>query len=97
MAKNFWYYTGVGYCRKSKIESWNCGDACALSPPLKEVKVFKNTTGRNAGYVGYDPSSDMIIVYFRGTRPELLVNWMEDIDFVKVDYDFCGFKCQVHR
>ncbi len=45
------------------------------------------------GYVGYDKSTDSILVYFRGTRMELLVNWMEDIDFIKIDYDHCDNKC----
>jgi putative lipase involved disintegration of autophagic bodies len=46
--------------------------------------------------VGYDPVTNSIISSFRGT--ENIVNWIEDADFFKTDYNTPGCNdCQVHK
>jgi P pilus assembly chaperone PapD len=61
------------------------------------VKVFKNSTGNDAGFTAYDASTNSILVNFRGTLPWLIKNWIQDIDFVTQDYEYCNYQCKVHR
>jgi hypothetical protein len=97
LAKNLWYYSAAGYCRSSKIESWSCGHSCGKVPAPADVKVFKNSTGHDAGFGGYVSATNTILLNFRGTVPWLIQNWIQDIDFISRDYEYCNYQCKVHE
>jgi hypothetical protein len=59
--------------------------------------IFHNSTGANAGLGGYNSARNEITLVFRGTVPWLMANWIEDIDFLKMDYPYCDNGCKVHR
>jgi len=60
------------------------------------VTVFKNSTGHDAGYVGFNAARNAIVVVFRGTLPWLIKNWIQDFNYFKVPFADCG-GCEVHR
>lgn len=96
-AKTYWFYASAGYCSQSKIENWNCGKACDSVSKLSNVKVFFNSTGSNSGFTAYDSNTNSIIILMRGTVPWNIKNWMDDLDFITVSYEYCPNGCKVHR
>jgi hypothetical protein len=60
------------------------------------MKILENTLYETKMVVGYDASSNSIISTWRGTSN--IVNWIEDADFFKSDYNRAGCSgCGVHR
>jgi len=59
------------------------------------MQIFENALYETKMVVGYDPVTNSIISTFRGTSN--IVNWIEDADFFKTDYNQpgCG-NCEVH-
>jgi hypothetical protein len=97
LGREYWYISTASYCRHSKIYDWTCGKPCSLTQKPLDVKVFINKTGNDAGFGAYHPQHNTILLVFRGTVPWLIKNLIQDIDFIKRDYPFCGNGCQVHR
>ena len=60
---------------------------------MVDVTIFHNKTGDSAGYGGYNSKSNEIVIAYRGTLPWDLKNWIDDIDFIKTKYPYCGNKC----
>lgn len=92
-------FSGAAYCTdpifgQDQISNWNC-QACKGYPNVI-ASCFHSTKPDGNGYVAYDPDANEIIVAFSGTDPLSIRNWIDDINFVKVDYPYCA-GCEVHK
>lgn len=75
-SERFVFLAGAAYC-DAGLESWTCPYCNGTS--LVDVRV---TTGAKnmRGYVGWDRERDIAVVAFRGTEPNSLENWLENLD-----------------
>ncbi|KAL4453922.1 hypothetical protein ABPG74_003805 [Tetrahymena malaccensis] len=97
IAENLSGFSLASYCSSSKIKNWNCGAPCNKNPQgVKDVYYMLNTTMDSAGFMGYSPAHDAIIVAFRGTIPWSKKNWISDINTIKIKYPRCE-NCYVHQ
>ena len=92
-------FSGAAYCTdpifgEDQITNWNC-QACKNYPNVI-AQTFHSDKPDARGYVAYDPDSNEIIIAFSGTDPLSIRNWIDDIDFIKMDYPYCS-GCQVHE
>lgn len=60
---------------------------------MDDVHIFINATNENAGYSGYDPRHNQIVIVFRGTVPWLIKNWFDDLDFIATALPSCSNGC----
>lgn len=89
------HFCKTAYCDASAISSWSCGPACGFHPNFKVQGVYHNTTIDSQGYTGYDPSSNSIVVAFRGSSN--IPNWLNDLDFIFTEYPNPSCGCKVHQ
>lgn len=89
-------YSVISHCSTAQIESWSCA-LCKTSPRLAQISVVENTATKIRGFVGYDASSNTIVVSWRGTDNNL--NWIEDMDFKLIDYQGSArcTNCKIHE
>lgn len=97
IARQLWFMTSSGYCSNRRIRQWTCGRSCDSAGKMEEIELFFNTTGSNAGYGAYERTNNTIYIIFRGTEPWYLKNLVDDLDFIKTEYPYCPYQCQVHR
>ena len=72
----FVFLAGAAYC-DAGLESWTC--AYCNGTRLVDVRVTRGA--RNVrGYVGWDVERETAVVAFRGTEPNSLENWLENLD-----------------
>ena len=75
-SERFVFLAGAAYC-DAGLESWTC--PYCNGTDLVDVRVTKGA--RNVrGYVGWDVRRDVAVVAFRGTEPNSLENWLENLD-----------------
>jgi len=60
---------------------------------LKDFKYIENLNTKIMAYMGYLPTIDQIVIFFRGT--ENAINWAEDFTYYQTKYSRC-FDCFVH-
>jgi len=98
LATQWMSYAGVAYCtiewRHVEVESWTCHTCVTL--PYMNATVFHSVDDNTCGYVGYDPKNRFIMVAFSGTDPLNIRDWIDDIDYVQVDFPYCK-NCKVHK
>lgn len=89
-------YSVISHCSNSQIESWNC-TLCKTTPKLTQVSVIESTATKIKGFVGYDVTTNSIVVSWRGTDNNL--NWIENMDFKLIDYQgsFRCVNCKIHE
>jgi hypothetical protein len=101
VAMNGWYLSKSTFCNRSEIAEWTC-PVCALIPGMVDVVVAHNETTGGQGFVGYLPSSNVVVVAFRGSDDTQ--NWIFDFDTFFTDYPNAdctvfngGAQCKVHQ
>ncbi len=72
-------YSAAAYCAYETIDTWNCGLPCQKTSGLSSIKRFHNSDRNTFGYAGYNPSTNQIIVAFRGTNGADIQNWISNI------------------
>ena len=93
-------FSGIAYCSGTLgkgVENWDC-HACKQFPDVVASSFTSSPRNQN-GFVAWDPHdgpNGSIVVSFTGTDPLKLRQWIEDLDFVLVDYGLCS-DCQVHQ
>jgi predicted lipase len=89
-------YSVITHCSNEQIEKWNC-TLCKSTPHLSEVTVVESTATKIKGFVGYDASTQAIVVAWRGTDNNL--NWIENMDFKLIDYigPYRCVNCKIHQ
>lgn len=66
-----------------------------LYPSMTDVVTFENKIYNTAGYVGWESSTNSIIIAFRGTMPLSLRNWLQDMNTLTKKHPGCT-NCKVH-
>eukprot|EP00053_Salpingoeca_punica_P008450 m.75848 g.75848 ORF g.75848 m.75848 type:complete len:284 (+) comp14613_c2_seq5:213-1064(+) len=85
------------YCGVPQLQDWSC-KPCYQSY-LKDVSVFTNASLNVQGVTGFSPELNSIVVAFRGTIEESIINWVQNLKAEKVpwpcNWDECG-TAEVH-
>jgi hypothetical protein len=89
------YLSRIANCPVPEIANQSCGKSCEYfsADPLTNVSVYVDALEDTRAWIGYQTSSNRIVVTVRGTRN--WVNWIEDFDFIPTDYSYCS-NCKVH-
>jgi hypothetical protein len=75
-------YAYSAYCNSTNIEAWNCYWCTEVAGvELTVTATFYNKSTNTFGYAGYN--SQEIIISFRGTETDSLLNWITDLEFSK--------------
>jgi predicted lipase len=88
-----------GFVFWSRCVKWDC-PSCTGN--VETVVVYNSDTNAN-GFVGYDHDINTIIVAFSGTNPVSITNWIDDLDFFKINFSGYGTSvvnctgCEVHE
>jgi len=73
-------YASVAYCNNMSIISWNLTSNCsAIQNDFVPVSVVYAEPTDALGYVGRSDSQKIIVVAFKGTNPEHLRDWIDDL------------------
>lgn len=73
-------YAAAAYCEQNTILSWNFTATC--QPFFNTFKIYETYYAEDTdayAYTGYDPTKELIIVGFKGTNPEDILDWIDDI------------------
>lgn len=84
--------SGVTYYSIDSIDKWSCPDCAKLK--VDHAKAFYYSSTNTQGFTGYIPSTNQIIVAFRGSTD--IKNWITNLNTVSTSYPFCN-GCQVHQ
>lgn len=92
------YYSKIAYCTETGILAWDC-DACPKFPKMQNVSALQSELDLEQSWLAYDPSSNTIILAYRGT--ENPASWAANLDFEHTPYqplnkDFTCPNCTVH-
>jgi len=101
-------YCLVSYCiglGGHGVPTWKCPACTKYFPNVdpENVVVFKTsfTDYDIHAYVAYNPDVPEIIVAFEGTEPLSITDWLDDLEWRKIDYPLSDCNsdppCQVHR
>jgi hypothetical protein len=90
------HYAKVGYCSTfySDIENWNCGAICKKIDGVASADIVEDYWMGTFGYVAYNSRDNMIVASFRGSTT--LINWINNINFLKSNYKGLSSEIQVH-
>jgi hypothetical protein len=99
-SKRYIQFSGIAYCADplvshNSVDDWSC-KFCQNYPNSTAVSFYGGKVTAQKGFVVYEPSDNEIIVSFSGTDPVNLRNWLDDLDFKKVDFPACN-DCHVHQ
>ena len=107
MACRYCEYCLVSYCIGDLghgVPHWDCGACKKYFPDVSDdnVTVFKTYFMDHSvhAFVAYEPSMPEIIIGFAGTEIFDLTDWIDDIDYTKIDYPLSNCDdtdCQVHK
>ena len=88
------HLSGAAYCGVQSVEDWTCS-FCSEVPGFQPYGVEYNSTTDMLAFVGYLPSTNSVIISFRGTSLTSILDWVEDLNFFAVSAICPG--CQVHE
>eukprot|EP00698_Gefionella_okellyi_P006550 TRINITY_DN15881_c0_g1_i1.p1 TRINITY_DN15881_c0_g1~~TRINITY_DN15881_c0_g1_i1.p1 ORF type:complete len:301 (+),score=55.55 TRINITY_DN15881_c0_g1_i1:124-903(+) len=77
-------YSAVAYGIPSQVESWSCGNACDSLPNFSFSGDFESE--QLYVYFGVDSSLNALVIAFRGTMPEDILDWCDDLDAIHTSY-----------
>lgn len=79
--KPYSYFASTGYCTPSTTLTWSCGANCDANPGFEPVASGGDGSDVQYWFVGYNPSSEEVIVSHQGTSPSELEADYTDVDF----------------
>ena len=80
----------ISYCPSSCVTNWNCSWCSDVSDTFKTYDVSYDANSDTSVYIGHDPSSSQIVVSFRGTKEDSIMNWIYDLSMAKVKMHIAG-------
>lgn len=96
LASKYWDLCIASYCSSSKIQDWSISFMKQRFPSVRDITVIHNTTGNSFGFLAYNADENEVWIVFRGTEPLSIKNWIDDFNFLFIDYEKCE-GCRVHR
>jgi predicted lipase len=91
LAKTMFHFSSISYQSQPNIDAWNCEECKEYK--VNNQKSFFSNVGNIQGYAAYYPSSNAIVVAFRGTVD--IKNWLLNLNSIKIKYPGCQ-GCEVH-
>lgn len=80
------YYAGAAYCDLPDLQAWDCGEPCQSNSGVTKFTPIENPSLNTFGYVAFNERENEIVVVFRGTQMENILNWVSDLDIRMTQY-----------
>ncbi|KAF8264764.1 Alpha/Beta hydrolase protein [Lactarius quietus] len=74
-------FARAAYCPPTKVEGWQCGDACHALPGFELTLTGGDGDGTQFFFVGFWPAQSAVVVAHQGTNPLHLLSVLTDMDF----------------
>jgi hypothetical protein len=88
------YYCKATYCTPANLPSWSCSVCVKHHPQFTAVTVLHGPQTGLLAITGYNPTSNQIVVAFRGS--DNIKNWIADLNYSFTNFPDCS-GCQVHE
>eukprot|EP00753_Platysulcus_tardus_P005574 PLAT13490.1.p1 GENE.PLAT13490.1~~PLAT13490.1.p1 ORF type:complete len:288 (-),score=78.17 PLAT13490.1:295-1128(-) len=75
------YYSGAAYCDYNALANWTCAPCQQYLSNFNVVRVATDEGTNTQAFIGYD--NEKALVSFRGTEPNSLKDWIDDLKFAK--------------
>ena len=96
-AKQYWQLTTASYCTPNNLAKWKVNkEVLDLFPNITDIRVYENKWTSNLGYLAYNPSTNTIILTFRGTKKGAIMNYLQDLGLIWTSLPNCS-SCSIHR
>eukprot|EP00123_Amoebidium_parasiticum_P022136 comp8077_c0_seq1/m.3566 comp8077_c0_seq1/g.3566 ORF comp8077_c0_seq1/g.3566 comp8077_c0_seq1/m.3566 type:complete len:360 (-) comp8077_c0_seq1:111-1190(-) len=87
----------IAYCDPAVVfPKWNCSICTGAWQDFQIAEWLYDPAYDIHGFYGYSPSSNAVVVVYRGTQMYHLKNWIADLDAVSIDYPLAA-GARVHR
>ncbi|KAF9049827.1 alpha/beta-hydrolase [Panaeolus papilionaceus] len=78
----FTQFARAAYCSTSKLQNWQCGDACNANSDFQVTLVGGDGNVVQIFFVGFSPSQNSVIVAHEGTDPTKFLSLLTDANIV---------------
>uniref|UniRef100_A0ACD5TAC8 Uncharacterized protein n=1 Tax=Avena sativa TaxID=4498 RepID=A0ACD5TAC8_AVESA len=98
LAKTLAEYTSAVYTNDlSQLFTWTCEKCGDLTEGFEMVELIIDVQNCLEAYVGFASDLNAIVVAFRGTQENSIQNWIEDLFWKQLDFDYPGMdEAKVH-
>ena len=98
LALNMAYFAAAAYCNKSSLEQWDCSHCHNISTVARAVVVNTTAYGSSVQAFVAKITDGGVVVSYRGTEGNELINWIVDIAFFPKNVSYpgcegCGALC----
>ncbi|CDO71479.1 hypothetical protein BN946_scf184909.g73 [Trametes cinnabarina] len=92
----FTQFARAAYCPISKVQNWQCGQACDALPGFQPTLTGGDGNAIQQFFVGYWPQQNAVVVSHEGTDPVQFESDLTDINFFLDDLDTSLFPGVTH-
>lgn len=78
----FTQFARAAYCSTSKLQNWQCGDACNANSDFQVTLVGGDGNAVQIFFVGFSPSQNSVIVAHEGTDPTQFLSLLTDANIL---------------
>ncbi|PPQ63476.1 hypothetical protein CVT24_005133 [Panaeolus cyanescens] len=78
----FTQFARAAYCSTSKLQNWQCGDACNANSDFQVTLVGGDGNAVQIFFVGFSPSQNSVIVAHEGTDPTKFLSVLTDANIL---------------
>ncbi|KAE8821818.1 Lipase [Hordeum vulgare] len=98
LAKTLAEYTSAVYTNDlSQLFSWTCEKCVDLTEGFEVIELIIDVKNCLEAYVGFASDMNAVVVAFRGTQENSIQNWIEDLFWKQLDFDYPGMsEAKVH-
>ncbi|KAF6995605.1 hypothetical protein CFC21_012074 [Triticum aestivum] len=98
LAKTLAEYTSAVYTNDlSQLFTWTCEKCGDLTEGFEVIDLIIDVKNCLEAYVGFASDMSAVVVAFRGTQENSIQNWIEDLFWKQLDFDYPGMtEAKVH-
>lgn len=98
LAKTLAEYTSAVYTNDlSQLFTWTCEKCGDLTEGFEVIELIIDVKNCLEAYVGFASDMNAVVVAFRGTQENSIQNWIEDLFWKQLDFDYPGMtEAKVH-
>ncbi|KAM0908175.1 hypothetical protein ACQ4PT_015624 [Festuca glaucescens] len=91
LAKTLAEYTSAVYTSDlSQLFTWTCEKCNDLTQGFEMIELIIDVQNCLEAYIGFASDMNAIVVAFRGTQENSIQNWIEDLFWKQLDFDYPG-------
>uniref|UniRef100_A0A452YZ09 Uncharacterized protein n=2 Tax=Aegilops tauschii subsp. strangulata TaxID=200361 RepID=A0A452YZ09_AEGTS len=91
LAKTLAEYTSAVYTNDlSQLFTWTCEKCGDLTEGFEVIDLIIDVKNCLEAYVGFASDMSAVVVAFRGTQENSIQNWIEDLFWKQLDFDYPG-------